>query len=183
MGTEDCPGNFGLKDCVLALKWVKRNISVFGGDPNNVTIFGASAGAAIVQFLLLSKLSKGLFCKAISQSGSCVDKWAIMENPRDYAFALGEKLGCKTNDDKQLLQFLKEAKAEDLVLGEIDLFKMINPDEVFLQVSFCPTVEPDHEHAFITKAPREIFENGDVMDVPFIAGLNSKEGIFVYAGK
>lgn len=54
-------GNAGLKDIVLALKWVKKNINVFGGDPDNVTIFGNSAGGAAVHYLTLSPMSKGVF--------------------------------------------------------------------------------------------------------------------------
>lgn len=54
------PGNAGLKDIVMALKWMKKNISVFGGDSDNVTAFGNSAGAAAVHYLMLSPMAKGL---------------------------------------------------------------------------------------------------------------------------
>ena len=60
-GTKDAQGNAGLKDQVEALKWVKREISHFGGDPSRVTIFGTSAGAASVVLHLISPMSKGLF--------------------------------------------------------------------------------------------------------------------------
>jgi len=67
---EDASGNFGTLDIIAALKWVQRNISQFGGDPDNVTIFGESAGGRNVFSLLASPLAKGLFHKAISQSGT-----------------------------------------------------------------------------------------------------------------
>lgn len=55
------PGNAGMKDMVMALKWVQNNIAKFLGDPNNVTIFGESAGAAAVHYLMLSPMTKGTF--------------------------------------------------------------------------------------------------------------------------
>ena len=65
----DKSSNFGTLDIIAALEWVKSNISLFGGDPDNVTIFGESAGGHNVLSLLVSKKAKGLFHKAISQSG------------------------------------------------------------------------------------------------------------------
>jgi para-nitrobenzyl esterase len=67
---EDPVGNYGLQDAVASLEWVKRNIAAFGGDPDNVTIFGESAGAGIVNTLLVVPAAEGLFHRAISESSS-----------------------------------------------------------------------------------------------------------------
>ena len=70
LGTQDIPGNMGLLDQVMALKWIQKNIKNFGGDPNKVTIAGESAGSYSVLYHMLSPLSAGLFHRAIAQSGA-----------------------------------------------------------------------------------------------------------------
>ena len=89
-------GNYGLMDQILALKWVKQHIGDFGGDANKVTIFGESAGAGSVSLLMLSPLTKGLFSKAIAQSGSALSFWAVHLNTNtSQAEGFASLLGCK----------------------------------------------------------------------------------------
>ena len=78
-GSEDAPGNVGMLDQVMALRWVQDNIRVFGGDPEVVTIFGESAGAWSVGSHMISPLSRGLFKRAITQSGALYS-WPVESN-------------------------------------------------------------------------------------------------------
>ncbi len=110
---EDKSGNFGTLDQIMALKWVKQNIEDFGGDKNNVTIFGESAGGHNVFALLSSPLAKGLFHKAISQSGAT------------NTFDLKEASKFFDNKKSSLLTSSKEVVSKLLVSSEIskDLFE------------------------------------------------------------
>ncbi|PSN44753.1 hypothetical protein C0J52_10737 [Blattella germanica] len=111
--TPEAPGNNGLKDQTLALTWVKHNIDRFGGNPDNVTIFGQSSGAASVHYHLLSPLSNGLFHRAIAQSGCALDPWAFQSPSAalELARELVGLLGPRTNDSRQILQRLRSARA------------------------------------------------------------------------
>jgi carboxylesterase type B len=105
------PGNAGLKDIVMALKWVQKNIDKFGGDPNNVTIFGQSAGGASVHLLLLSPMSKGLFHKAIAQSGCAINPWVPGTSG---VKRIVKDLNLETSDEKSVLKFLMGKTVEEL---------------------------------------------------------------------
>lgn len=95
----------------MALKWVQANIHSFSGNPNNVTIFGESAGGAAAHYLILSPLAKGLFHKAILQSGCALNCWA---RGRIYSKELAEKLALDTWDEKSLLKILRDLPADKL---------------------------------------------------------------------
>merc|ERR1711962_23589 len=83
-GDEALPGNVGLMDQVLALQWIKKNIGAFGGDSERITVFGESAGAVSVGWLVLLNQTAGLFNQAILQSGAAFNPWAFAENPEKF---------------------------------------------------------------------------------------------------
>lgn len=107
-----------MKDQVQALRWVKDNIIYFNGDSDQVTIFGQSSGGASVGFHLLSHMSKGLFHKAIIQSGAPLCKWAITAPriARERAFKVAKVAGCHIVDSSEnILTCLRRLPAEYLI--------------------------------------------------------------------
>lgn len=107
------PGNAGLKDQRLALSWVQENIIKFNGDPNNVTIFGHSAGAISVHYQVLSSCSTNLFNKAIMFSGSTLCKWS-----KTVKFSIEkylEILNIQVKSEKEALSILNGLSPQTLV--------------------------------------------------------------------
>lgn len=146
MSTGDTviPGNMGLKDQNLALKWVQNNIKNFGGDPTKVTLFGLSAGGASVTYQMLSQQSKGkkiicltlilsiynwlnflgLFRAAISESGSALCPWAYQRGYKDVAYNMATYLDPsfdRSASSQQLLTFL-QSKTADQILASTNSF-------------------------------------------------------------
>ncbi|KAJ8727211.1 hypothetical protein PYW08_015608 [Mythimna loreyi] len=115
LGTEQVPGNAGLKDQVAAMKWVQKNIKYFGGDADRVTIMGQSAGSASVAFHIASPMSQGLFHRAIAMSGSPYCDWSLPFQPEKRAIVLAKSLGCEDEDPDELLECLQSVPSDKLV--------------------------------------------------------------------
>jgi cholinesterase len=114
----DVPGNAGLKDQTLALKWIKDNIKNFGGDPDNVTLFGTSAGGASVHYHMISDKSKGLFHRAIPMSGTSLNMNWVLHPRRNYAERMARVCGYEGDgSEKSVLEFLEGAEFEKIVMA------------------------------------------------------------------
>uniref|UniRef100_A0A6P7GB44 Carboxylic ester hydrolase n=1 Tax=Diabrotica virgifera virgifera TaxID=50390 RepID=A0A6P7GB44_DIAVI len=164
-------GNAGLKDQVAALKWVKRNIKNFGGDPDNVTIFGQSAGAAAVEYLVASPAAKGLFHRAIFQSGSVGSFWASGQR---FSKGLLQFLEKGNLSDTQALEYFKSLSVRELYDIMTKYTKSVPSRTLGL---LGPIEEIPNDTAFITKHPLQHIISGDYNKVPIMMGYTSNEVI------
>ncbi|KAM7356630.1 LOW QUALITY PROTEIN: esterase B1-like [Cochliomyia hominivorax] len=168
------PGNAGLKDIILALKWIKKNANSFGGNPDCVTVFGESAGGAAVHLLMLSEHAQGLFHRAILQSGVATGDWPTTDCV-DQAYDLAKAAGYKgERKERHILKYLLSITAEEIVEAERKCSQR-NDREMF---AFCPSVEPYFTaHTVFCKPIEELLE-GAGNNIPIILGANSMEGLF-----
>ncbi|CAG9766219.1 unnamed protein product [Ceutorhynchus assimilis] len=186
LSTEDdvVPGNNGLKDQSLALEWIKHNIKYFGGNPASITITGLSAGAASVHLHYFSQLSKGLFHRGFSQSGTALNCWALTENPLEKAKAVAKNVSCTTSSSKKMVECLRQVEGNALIQGLRTLFVYMDAVPI---TPFGPIVEKNPNGAFLSEHPYKMLQKGDVYDVPWITSNTKDEGLFpvglIFAGK
>ncbi|CAN2389328.1 carboxylic ester hydrolase activity [Pristimantis euphronides] len=158
---NDLSGNYGLVDQIAALRWVQENIADFGGDPSSVTIFGESAGAISVSALVLSPLAKGLFHRAIAESGAVTMPDFVVSKPKDLIHLqnlVAQFSGC---DVASIADCLKKKSEEELMsvakaMGMLPLPVRVNT-------------------AFLPKPVEKMLANKEINKVPFIIGMNNHE--------
>uniref|UniRef100_A0AAR2IZF5 Carboxylesterase type B domain-containing protein n=1 Tax=Pygocentrus nattereri TaxID=42514 RepID=A0AAR2IZF5_PYGNA len=173
-GDQAAKGNYGLLDLIQALRWTSENIGFFGGDPLRITVFGSGAGASCVNLLTLSHYSegnrwsnstKGLFQRAIAQSGTALSSWAVSFQPAKYARMLAKKVGCNFKDTVDLVECLQKKHYKELVEQDIQPARY--------HIAFGPVIDGD----VIPDDPQILMEQGEFLNYDIMLGVNQGEGL------
>uniref|UniRef100_A0A915PZF7 Carboxylic ester hydrolase n=1 Tax=Setaria digitata TaxID=48799 RepID=A0A915PZF7_9BILA len=167
---EDVPGNMGMLDQQLALRWIQDNIISFGGNPSRITLFGESAGAASIVAHLIAPESRGLFERGILQSGSLDNKWSLDSPKRAMhkSLALAKHHGCEMKKVTDIIKCLKSIPAEKLIDGVWNNLE-------FLEFPFV-IVSKDRNFFKQYDAYKALRSGSHNMDVDLMIGINHDEG-------
>ena len=169
-------GNYGLLDQIAALRWVQENIRAFSGDPDRVTLFGESAGAASICALMASPLTRGLFHRVILESGTCLTR-RTLRDAEEYGLRFAASAGCGNQADAP--ECLRRKTPDELL-------KILRPPTVFPELfeilagghAFGPLIDG----SVLPSPPLQVIRSGKHDAVPVIIGTNANEGSLFLTG-
>lgn len=162
--------NYGLLDQQFALRWVKDNIANFGGDPDNITVGGQSAGGASAAFNVISPLTRGMFQKAIIQSSASYLTAIPMDVAEKKATAFAEAAGCGSGADEATATCLRRLSADTMM-------KLSGPPEAFGPYVVTPVADGQ----IVPSGGASAIEAGNFAHMPIISGSTRDEGNFFAA--
>ncbi|XP_022919632.1 acetylcholinesterase [Onthophagus taurus] len=173
-GSEEAPGNMGLWDQALAIRWIKDNAAAFGGDPNLITLFGESAGGGSVSIHLLSPVTKGLAKRGILQSGTMNAPWSYMSGERAQQIGqiLVQDCGCNitllSSKPHKVMDCMRAVDAKTISVQQWNSYSGI------LGFPSTPTIDGN----FLTKHPMDMLKEGEYEDLEIMVGSNQDEGTY-----
>ncbi|XP_064540172.1 esterase-5B-like [Drosophila montana] len=169
-------GNFGLKDQRLALRWIKKNIACFGGEPENILVLGHSAGGASVHLQLLQEEFSQLAKTAVSFSGNALDPWVVQPGARRRAFDLGRIVGCGLLSESVELKRCLQSKDASQIVSAVRQFLVF---DYVPFTPFGPVLESvDAAEPFLTQHPVDIIKSGKFAQVPWLVSYTQEDGTY-----
>lgn len=181
-------GNYGIWDQHLAMKWVKNNIANFGGDPDQITIFGESSGSMSVSLHTLIPRNTGLFRRAISESGTALNPGAMIDRPRPWFILFAQKIGCDSvggaESTEAILACLRSKPVDDIIKIQ-GLVRAESVEFLFQpaigKLQWAPWVDGDLIPSHPATTIKKMSEDRLNFSVPLVSldhllGVNSQEG-------
>ena len=165
-------GNYGVLDIIAALKWIAGNIEFFGGDPENVTVFGQSAGGMMIHVLCASPLAKGLFQRAIIQSAPIVGEMSSLPTLKE-AEQMGLEIINELGISVEALMNLPGKKANEMLIRAAE----------HLYGSTMKVFKPIVDGYVLEKSPWEVLCEGNYPDIPYIVGSVEGDGKIFSVGE
>lgn len=163
----EAPGNYGLLDQQAAMLWVKNNIKIFNGNPDNICLMGYGSGATSIGLHMINQDSRQLFHKAIAMSGDFLGNNVVKYPQEDKTILdrLASSFGCIRTPTSQLMDCLRRADAEALV-------------QQTSNIDWRPLIDfglSNNSKPFLAEVPRTYFERGDFHKIPFLTGYTNME--------
>ncbi|XP_065219358.1 juvenile hormone esterase-like [Planococcus citri] len=184
LGLKECSGNQGIKDVLLSLKWIKDNIKVFGGDPDNITLLGSSSGSAIVHALMISPKAQGSFQKAVLMGMYATNPTLVapkenMTPAFELALSLGYD-GVDMKDKKKLLSFFKKIDIDMIITFKPESHLHEENAPLFPASMFVPMFDDDEDSILPMSALDTI---KSTPRIPLLIGFCDKEAAMAFTRK